>query len=144
LVSFFIPIGFHGTDGVDDYIYTWVSTVDSIRIKYILIERVISIYLLLSLVIAYVYTMITWHVGAQTISSCFGRYNPKATSFLSKLPGFSICALVGIATITAGIHLNEDMMFKVYSLWLQIRLPFEMLFVLFVFILSKWKRGLKL
>jgi hypothetical protein len=36
------------------------------------------------------------------------------------------------------------MMFKVYSLWLQIRLPFEMLFVLFVFILSKWKRGLKL
>ncbi|QHW29609.1 GerAB/ArcD/ProY family transporter [Paenibacillus rhizovicinus] len=139
--SFFIPIGYLGTDGIDDYIYTWISTIDAIRMKYVFIERVITIYLLILLVMTYVFTMITWHVGSQAISSCFQAYNPKLVSWRSKLPSLVICVLLAIATVIAGSRFNEMQLFKVSGYWMRIHLPFDMLVVLIVFIWSK--RGMK-
>ncbi|WP_218154639.1 hypothetical protein [Paenibacillus sp. UNC496MF] len=140
LLSFFIPIGFHGTDGVGDYIYTWVSTVDAIRIKYILIERVISIYLLVSLVLAFVFGMMAWHIGAQTIGACFRRYQPKKRPPSDVLLAFAICAVASVATVVAGLRMDEGTLFRTYASWMRISLGFELLFVLLVFLLSRGKR----
>lgn len=141
LASFFIPVGYLGTDGIDDYIYTWVSTVDAIRIKYVFIERVISVYLLLLLIMTFVFTMITWHVGSQLISSCFRPYNPRKTDWLAKLPSMATCLLLGVATVVAGTRFNEMQLFKMSSYWMQINLPLDALIVLIVFIWSK--RGIR-
>ncbi|MBO7742766.1 GerAB/ArcD/ProY family transporter [Paenibacillus sp. MWE-103] len=137
ILSFFIPIGFHGTDGVDDYIYTWVSTMDAISIKYILIERVISIYLLVSLVITFTYTMFVWHIGAQTIGSCFRAFDYRKNTPLTKLIAFGICALAGIATIVLGLRIDEATLFKTISKWMQIGLPIDLLFVACVYVAGK-------
>ncbi|GIO11573.1 hypothetical protein J19TS2_11280 [Cohnella xylanilytica] len=42
-----IPIGFHGEHGAIRYVNAWVSTADSIRIEFGVVERVIYVFLLL-------------------------------------------------------------------------------------------------
>lgn len=69
--SFFIPIGYHGTYGVDQYIYTWVSTSDSMRMEFGFIERVLYVFLLLYLSISLLFVSVTWHVGAELFKGIF-------------------------------------------------------------------------
>ncbi|NBD23105.1 GerAB/ArcD/ProY family transporter [Paenibacillus sp. T1] len=139
LFSFFIPIGFHGTDGVDDYIYTWVSTVDAFRMKYLLIERVVSIYLLILLVVTYVFTMITWHVGAELVTGAFRIRPPKKASLRTQLPRLAVCVLIGIGTVIAGARFDETTLFKASSFWMGIRMPLDVLIVFAVVLLSRWR-----
>ncbi|MBM7564854.1 GerAB/ArcD/ProY family transporter [Paenibacillus sacheonensis] len=143
LASFFIPIGYLGTAGIDDYIYTWVSTIDAIRMKYVFIERVISVYLLILLMMTYVFTMITWHLGSQVIGSCFRSYDPQTAAWRSKLPSLVICVVIGIGTVLAGSRINEIMLFQAVSSWMIFHLPFDAAFVMIVFIWSKSKRRIQ-
>ncbi|MDR7316467.1 GerAB/ArcD/ProY family transporter [Brevibacillus nitrificans] len=86
LTAFFVPIGILGTDGVNDYIYTWVSTADWIRMKYAFIER----------------------VGSEMISGCLPGGLPNTASINSVLPNAISCAVFGIGTVVVGSWLGED------------------------------------
>src|SRR5690606_25978122 len=47
LTSFLIPIGYQGTQGVENHIYPWFSTADSIRIELFVIERMLYVFYLI-------------------------------------------------------------------------------------------------
>ena len=47
MIPFFVPIGFHGTVGVEDYVYLWSMTADSMMTEYGFINRVLFVFLLL-------------------------------------------------------------------------------------------------
>ena len=142
LTAFFVPIGILGTDGVNDYIFTWVSTADGIRMKYAFIERVVYIFLLIYLGITYLFGMITWHVGSEMISGCLPRHRPNTSSINSVLPNAISCAGFGLGTVIVGTWLGEDDLFTVSSKWMMIRCPIDFMFVLAVYILSKRRKAL--
>ncbi|MCR8630190.1 spore germination protein [Paenibacillus radicis (ex Xue et al. 2023)] len=137
LSTFIIPIGTLGTDGVNDYIFTWVSTAEAIQMKYAFIDHVVYIFLLIFLAITFLYTMVTWHIASETISSCFPRSSPNTSSVTTVLPNAISCGLMGIATIVTGSLLGEDDLFRVSSFWMTIRLPIDVFIVLTVYVLSK-------
>lgn len=76
LITFFIPIGFHGTEGVDNYIYLWTVTADSITMQYGFIERVLFLFLIVFLNLTLVYTMIGLHVAMDFVKSVLPKYKP--------------------------------------------------------------------
>lgn len=70
--TYFIPIGVLGFDQVENIMYPWILTSDSIRMKFGVIERVIFIFLLLFLAIAFLNITIHWHVACKLFQSAFG------------------------------------------------------------------------
>lgn len=70
--TYFIPIGVLGFDQVESILYPWILTSDSIRMKFGVIERVIFIFLLLFLAIAFLNITIHWHVACKLFQSAFG------------------------------------------------------------------------
>ncbi|PIC99135.1 MULTISPECIES: GerAB/ArcD/ProY family transporter [unclassified Sporosarcina] len=75
--TYFIPIGVLGFDQVENIMYPWILTSDSIRMKFGVIERVIFIFLLLFLAIAFLNITIHWHVACQLFQSAFGIEHMK-------------------------------------------------------------------
>ncbi|WP_139491491.1 GerAB/ArcD/ProY family transporter [Brevibacillus dissolubilis] len=69
LSSFFVPIGFHGTMGVDDYTIPWVATAGAMRLEFFIVERVLYLFLLVYVMVALVSTMVHWNVALELIKS---------------------------------------------------------------------------
>lgn len=69
---YFIPIGVLGFDKIEGILYPWILTSDSIRMKFGIIERVIFVFLLLFLAIAFLNITIHWHVACKLFQSAFG------------------------------------------------------------------------
>jgi hypothetical protein len=61
LITFFVPIGFHGTVGVENYVYLWSMTADSMLTEYGFINRVLFVFLLLFTGLSLLFVMNTWH-----------------------------------------------------------------------------------
>ncbi|MEK4026341.1 GerAB/ArcD/ProY family transporter [Sporosarcina sp. FSL W7-1283] len=70
--TYFIPIGFIGFDGIEDILYPWIVTTDSIRMKFGVVERIIFIFLLIFLAIAFLNIMIHWHVSLKFFQGALG------------------------------------------------------------------------
>ncbi|GKV65330.1 MULTISPECIES: GerAB/ArcD/ProY family transporter [unclassified Sporosarcina] len=70
--TYLIPIGILGFDKIEDFIYPWVSTSDSMRMKFGVIERVTFLFLLNFLAIAFLNIFIHWHVAYKLFQSTFG------------------------------------------------------------------------
>ncbi|PIC64829.1 MFS transporter permease [Sporosarcina sp. P13] len=69
--TYFIPIGVLGFDRIEDIIYPWIFTSDSIRMKYGVIERVVFIFLLIFLAIAFLNIVIHWHISFNLFENVF-------------------------------------------------------------------------
>lgn len=69
--TFFVPIGYNGVEQIGELTFPWISTSDSIRMKYGLIERVIFIFILSFLGIAFVSLLLHWHVALKLLESIF-------------------------------------------------------------------------
>ena len=75
--TFLLPIGFHGTVGVGNFTYPWVSTADSMRMEFGFVERVIFIFLPLYAFIALSQVIVVWHVGMHFFLSLLpNKYQP--------------------------------------------------------------------
>lgn len=87
ITTYFIPIGLNGFDEMERLIYPWISTSDTIRMKYGVIERVIYIFLLSYLSISVITIVIHWHVAIQLLGSIinFKNFNWKGTNLTSYL-----------------------------------------------------------
>ncbi|QJD81749.1 hypothetical protein [Cohnella herbarum] len=81
-VSFFIPIGFHGTVGVGEHIYLWSETADSMILEYGFVYRVLYLFLLLYTALSLMFVMNTWHTAMEFIKAC----RPKHTSQPEQFP----------------------------------------------------------
>lgn len=79
LLTFFVPIGYYGTVGVERHIYTWFSTADSIRIESFLIERMLYIFYFAYLTMSLVSVIIHWHIGKEMLMSLFKTSTQKVS-----------------------------------------------------------------
>lgn len=92
LTSFYIPIGFHGADGVGDYTYPWVSTADSMRIELGIVERVMYIFIVLYTGISAISIGVHWHAANQLLTSMV-----KAESTRGTIIRFLVFAVLGVS-----------------------------------------------
>ncbi|UJF34052.1 GerAB/ArcD/ProY family transporter [Paenibacillus hexagrammi] len=135
--TFIIPIGFFGTLGVDDFIYTWVSTADSMRMEFGFVERVLFVFLLLYLNVAMLFITVTWHVGAELMKSVIPKkYQEYAGRRPRMTSGVIIAVFLLLSEWTARMF-DEKHYMMLTSAWFQLRLPSEVALVLLIFWLGR-------
>ncbi|MDQ1913811.1 GerAB/ArcD/ProY family transporter [Paenibacillus sp. GD4] len=135
LTSFYIPIGFHGADGVGDYTYPWVSTADSMRIELGIVERVMYIFIVLYTGISAISIGVHWHAANQLLTSMV-----KAESTRGTIIRFLVFAVLGAAVIFIGVMLDEKSIFKLGRVWLIVRLASEVVLVAFIYFAARRRR----
>jgi len=70
-ITYFVPIGFNGFEQIEHLNFPWVSTSDSVRMKFGVIERVIFIFVIIFLGISFLSLLIHWHVSLKLLESIF-------------------------------------------------------------------------
>lgn len=110
LTTYLLPIGISGFEALDNVLYPWIMTSDSIRMKFGLVERVVFIFIGAFMAISVMSIIIHWHVSMQLLLSVirFKRLNWK--SYNLTLPIF-IVFFWGIA-MTATKMFTGDVLFK--------------------------------
>lgn len=102
--TYFIPIGFHGLKSIDELIYPWVATSDSMRMRYFLIERLVYVFLLLYLAMAFLSILIHWHVAVELFKFIFKLEKLKLKGInvgnILLVALFAVCSLYLIVTLT--------------------------------------------
>lgn len=132
--TFFIPIGYHGSDGTQEYLYPWVTTADSLRLVYSPIERVIFLFLMFYMSISLMSVSIHWHVALELIKGSFKKEVNKQQVWLI-LGIFTGISIVGI------IYFNTILLMKFATYWLIVRLACEVMLVVIFFFWAKRKRA---
>ncbi|WP_458412952.1 GerAB/ArcD/ProY family transporter [Schinkia sp. CFF1] len=135
LTSFFIPIGFHGADPVNEYVYPWVSTADSIRIEYGPIERVIFLFLTLYISLSLISVTVHWHVALKLMKGAFlsQKYESRIT--------WSIIAFFVILSSLFVYYLPNKELHIISKYWMEARLIFEIVVIMILFLLARRKKS---
>lgn len=136
LTTFFIPIAFHGADGVSDYTYPWITTADSLRIDYGPIERVIFLFLMLYLSLSLLSVTIHWHVALYLAKGAFPAKTEKKTKWIT-------WGIIALLVIAGGYLVNilESRLLNTFTrYWMNVRILFEIGVLILLFFLSRWKR----
>lgn len=136
--TYFMPIGFGGFDSITNLLYPWISTTDSVRMKYGLIERLVFIFLLFFITMAILSMIIHWHVAVQLLQSIV--YLKKLTWKETNLTPYVFVALFSTFAIFLSITMTEHALYALAG-WIYSVLPI----FFFVLFLSMWliNRGAK-
>ncbi len=128
-VSFLVPIGFHGTKAVNNFTFVWISTSDSMRMPYGVVERVLFLFLFLYLNLSLMFASFTWHVGAELIKS--GVLRAKPDPFVNRNVGASwiVVGFFSVITILYAILVTFRSTVGVVVNWNYVRLGAEILLV---------------
>ncbi|HZG78150.1 MAG TPA: GerAB/ArcD/ProY family transporter, partial [Paenibacillus sp.] len=121
LISFFLPIGFHGADGVLAWTYPWFSTADSLRLKYGFVERLLFFFLLTNVMISVVAIILYWHTALEFFKSALPRRIPATWSKV--LLPYGLLAAVAFASIYIDLNYGLRFIRAVARAWLWIQLP---------------------
>ncbi|MDP4084342.1 MAG: GerAB/ArcD/ProY family transporter [Bacillota bacterium] len=132
--TFFIPIGFHGADGAQEYLYPWTTTADCLRIPYGPIERVIFLFLMLYIGITVVSAAIHWHVAFEFLKGASSKKFTKKKALL-------ILIIFSCATIISEMKITAVQTMFLSTYWLILRFIFEICVVTFVFFLARRKKN---
>lgn len=138
ITTYLIPIGLNGFDEIDRLVYPWISTSDTIRMEFGVIERAIFIFLISFLAISLINTVIHWHVAIQLLQSIisFKRFKWKETNLT---PHLFITFFVA-ASILITRQLTEYELHKYGDIFFKL-LPIA--YLLAIFSLIAIKRGAK-
>lgn len=128
--TFLIPIGFHGSDGAEEYLYPWIITSDSLRLVYSPVERVIFIFLMFYMSITLISISIHWHVALELIK---GTYKEKVSTKMNWI----VLSIFGGCAVLAVLYLNTILLNKITIYWMMVRFAFE---VIIVFSFCFWAR----
>jgi hypothetical protein len=141
--TFFIPIALHGTIGVDNYIHIWVSTSDSLRMKYGFFERVVFFFVMAYILLSFVYVSVVWHVGAELFKGLFSSKKPNLDRVETPVLTWCTCGVIGLLTVVYQIMVKEKMQSVFAGYFLNIRFWSEVgLVILLCFAaLRKRKKG---
>ncbi|TVX97311.1 hypothetical protein [Cohnella terricola] len=142
-VSFFIPIGFHGTVGVADYLYVWSITSDSMIMQYGFVYRVLYVFLLLYTALSLMFTMNTWHTAMEFIKACHPRYTPQPDQYPVKAVNWWITISFAVLTFAYAAWANDQRNQLTYQSWLIVRSISEvvvLLILVWCFFVSRRKR----
>lgn len=77
VISMFAPIGFLGAEGAGEHVYPAFSTVDSLRIRYFIVERMIYVIYVVYMSLSLMNSIIHWHVSKELF---IGAFHKNATS----------------------------------------------------------------
>ncbi|AZN40243.1 hypothetical protein [Paenibacillus albus] len=141
--SFFVPIGFHGTETAANYLYVWSVTADSMTMEYGFLERVVFIFLLLYLNLTLVYTTNVWHITMELFKSCLPGAKPEIDPERTPLSNWIIAGVLGLITVMTTYFLDEKQNLAIAKNWLILRVFVEVVMVLFLFVLSIGAGGKK-
>ncbi|SEO23495.1 hypothetical protein [Paenibacillus sp. OV219] len=141
--SFFVPIGFHGTETVASYLYVWSVTADSMTMEYGFLERVVFIFLLLYLNLTLVYATNVWHISMELFKSCLPGAKPQIDPERTPLTNWIIACSLGLITVMTSYFFNEKQNLALATNWLIFRVFVEVIAVLFLFVLSIGAGGRK-
>lgn len=136
LVSFFIPIGFHGTVGVGDYLYLWSVTSDSMIMEYGFVYRVLYIFLLLYTALSLMFAMNTWHTAMELIKACHPKYKPHPEQYPVPLSNLWITIVFAGLTFAYAIWANEQRNQWVNQNWLIARAITDLAVILILGLLA--------
>lgn len=141
LVSFFVPIGLHGTQAVGDYLYVWSVTTDTLMMKYGFIQRVLYLFLLLYTFLSLLFVMNTWHTGMEFFKACFKKYPPATDEVNVPRINWWICLTLACLTFAYAYFTNDLVNKLAAEIWLVMRFFVEtalvVLMLLFVFMQKK-------
>lgn len=130
LMTFFVPIGFHGTETVDNYLYIWSVTSDSMLMEYGFIERVIFFFLILYLNLTLIYTTSGWHQAMELVKSCLPKSNPQIDTSKTPKANWIITSTFALLTLVYNYLFNEKDHYDITNYWLTIRMFVEIASVL--------------
>jgi len=136
--TFLIPIGLHGTQAVEHYIYLWVSTADSLRMKFGFVERVLYLFLFLYIGLAHIFATLVWNVGLSLLRDSLPDKLRSGKLSRHVVEGLFIACLF-VATLAVGTMYSEKEMMQTVLMWNQLRLPIELALVAFVVFLA-WRK----
>ncbi|HIW33604.1 MAG TPA: GerAB/ArcD/ProY family transporter [Candidatus Paenibacillus intestinavium] len=139
LISFFVPIGIHGTETVAHYVFLWSATADSTRMMYGFIERVLFVFLIVLINLSLTFTMVGWHMVIEYIRTIIPNnvVNPNETK--TPLRSYIIAGCIMVVTFLAALKINDDIMVKFTAYFLIYRMFSEMITTTWIFILSRKK-----
>lgn len=64
-VTYFVPIGMNGFDHIEDLTYPAVTTSDTLRMPYGIVERVLYLFLAFFLALTFLSLLVHWHVAME-------------------------------------------------------------------------------
>ncbi|KKC47326.1 GerAB/ArcD/ProY family transporter [Paenibacillus sp. D9] len=139
LATFFLPIGFHGTMGVERYLYVWTQTADSMTMRYGFIERVVFVFLFLYLGLSLMYAITGWNQSMEFILSVSKKYKFKVDYSIAPAANWWVCGSFFVLSFVGLLFLNERIDFEIAEVWLIVRMFLEAATVLFLIVVS-WRR----
>ncbi len=130
-----VPIGLQGIDWVDQLLYPWITTSDSLRIEFAFIERVIYIFVLLYIAFSTLSITVHWHVSINLVK-------PIMKKKLFKLKRDQVLTILFIiVTIFGNRYLNEENIFMLGEMWIMTLVPANLIGVLVIlWMVSKQKK----
>lgn len=137
LVSFFVPIGFHGTETVAKYLYVWTVTADSMIMSYGFLERILFLFLFVFLNLTLIHAMSVWHQSMEFFKSAFTRKKPKVDSPETPLANYIICGTFLAVTVAYMLLTDERIDYLLTTRWIQVRFFMEIALVIWIFVISR-------
>lgn len=135
LTTYFLPIGFGGFDSLENVLYPWITTADSIRMKFGIIERIVFIFMGAFLALSVISMTIHWHVSIQLLSSVihFKRLQWRAYNFTIL---FFITCFWAIAIYTTKM-ITVDGLYKSVEMFDEFFLPIVLCLLIGCLLLAK-------
>ncbi|MEC1522477.1 GerAB/ArcD/ProY family transporter [Neobacillus niacini] len=130
VTTFFIPIGMLGFDAVEHVVYPWITTSDTLRLEFFIVERVLYIFLLLYLAISFLSVLIHWHVTLELLKSIL--WFKKMTLYKHNLTPYLFIVLFWLGGLKSVTNLTEYQLIQFSSYFLNYLLcSFAVMFGLF-------------
>lgn len=136
LTTFFVPIGINGFENVETLVYPAVSTADSLRMPYGIIERILYLFLMFFLAITFLSLIIHWHVSMELLKSVFSMKN--FTWKNKNLTPYIFLVIFWIVGIVLVMYLTEYQL-VIYTGYFFKQLPFIFAFMFLLFLIIKRK-----
>ncbi|TBL74580.1 hypothetical protein [Paenibacillus thalictri] len=137
-VTFFVPIGFHGTVGVEKFVYLWSMTADSMVLEYGFINRVLYVFLLIFTGLSLLFVMNTWHISILLI-----RYALNRSVTVEEVPvpqiNIWLALAAGVISFAYMFAINMERNEIVSTVWLVARFFMEIVFLTLMLYFA-WRR----
>ncbi|MFJ7666605.1 GerAB/ArcD/ProY family transporter [Lysinibacillus sp. NPDC097195] len=103
--TYFIPIGFNGFEQIGDLTFPWVTTSDSVRMKYSIIERLTFLFVIVFIGVAFISLLIHWYVSLKLFESIFQFHQLKQKA--KNITSYCLVVLFGLIAIIVTRQINE-------------------------------------
>lgn len=143
LISIFAPIGILGAAGAGEHVYPAFSTIDSLRIRYFIIERMIYIFYVVYMCLSLVNSIIHWHVGKELMLGGLGFKSDQIKSIHKKRKmEWWVLILFSLVIFVLSFFINQYILNDMAVVFLNFRFVGECLLIVLLFY-AVWKKRRK-